>query len=73
MYDFIIFDANYFKDFETEEPIQAEFIGIVLQNYDKFDKETETYKNYYDVLFEDDYGVLNLNPWIKNLKSLRIQ
>ena len=70
MYDFIIFDANYFKDFETEEPIQAEFIGIVLQNYDKFDKETETYKNYYDVLFEDELWRLESESVDKKSKEL---
>jgi hypothetical protein len=70
MYDFIIFDANYFKDFETKEPIQAEFIGIVLQNYDKFDKETETYKNYYDILFEDELWRLESDSVDEKSKEL---
>ena len=54
IYDFILLDANYFKNFETQEPIQDTFIGIIMQNYDKFDKDSGTYKNYYDILFEDE-------------------
>lgn len=70
MYDFIIFDANYFNNFDTQEPIQDEFIGIVLQNYDKFDKETETYKNYYDILFEDELWRLESDSVDKKSKEL---
>ncbi len=70
MYDFIVFDANYFNNFDTQQPIQDEFIGIVLQNYDKFDKETETYKNYYDILFEDELWRLESDSVDKKSKEL---
>lgn len=69
MYDFVKFDENYFKDFETNEPIQDEFIGIIMQNYDKFDKETEQYKNYYDVLFEDEMWRLESDSVEQNSKE----
>ena len=70
MYDFILFNKNYFKDFETEQPIQDEFIGIILQNYDKFDKQTEKYTNYYDVLFEDELWRLETDSVDKNSEPL---
>ena len=54
MYDFIVLEPNYFTDFKTNAPIQKEYIAIVMQNYYKFDKESEEYKHYYDILFEDE-------------------
>ncbi len=70
MYDFIVFDKNFFSDFTTKAPDQTEYNAIVLQNYYKYDKTTEKFLHYYDILFEDELWYLETEKVDKNSKKI---
>ena len=70
MYDFIVFNKNYFRDFETKAPDQTEYNAIVLQNYYKFNKNTEKYEHYYDIMFEDELWYLETESVEKNSQKI---
>ena len=53
-YDIVQFRPNYFRNMNTNEPIDESYMAIILNNYFRFDTGAKKYLRYYDVLFESE-------------------
>ena len=71
LYDFIRFNNNFFSN-NDNNPINEEYVGLILQKYFKYNSEEGRYIQYYDILFEKELWRLEVDDVDANNKTEKI-
>lgn len=71
IYDFISFKPNFFINDDTDKGINERFDAIVVNIYYDYDKDTDKYLQFYDVLFENELWKLDTKKVDENSDKIQ--